>query len=181
MRHGAAMDESSLDRVALLTDKQRDCLRLVWRHQESKEIARTLGISPHSVDGRIKTAMRTLDADDRYEAARLLALAEGAETDQPPVYGSSDIPVGHFYPSFPPSLNAGERPAGPLVLEEAQAAYHLSPTPGSWFAPPLPTTGRPRNELSASTRLFWVVIVAILTAIAFGALAAGLEALSRLA
>lgn len=170
-----------IDRVALLTDKQRECLRLVWRHQESKEIARALGISPHSVDGRIKTAMRTLGADDRYEAARLLALAEDVGTDQPPVYAPSDIHDAPLYASDLPPLNAGRRPAGSLVLEEAQAAYRLSPIPGSRFAPPLPTTGRPRNDLSASTRLFWVVIVAILTAIAFGALAAGLEALSRLA
>lgn len=170
-----------IDRITLLTDKQRDCLRLVWRHQESKEIARTLGISPHSVDGRIKTAMRTLGVDDRYEAARLLALSEGAATDQPPVYAPSDIGDGPLYASDLPPLNAGGRSAGPVVLEEAQAAYRLSPHPEPWFAPPLPTTGRPRNELSASSRLFWVVIVAIGTALAFGALAAGLEALSRLA
>lgn len=175
-----------IDRVAQLTEKQRECLRLVWRHRESKEIARDLGISPHSVDGRIKTAMRTLGVDDRYEAARLLALSEshrsGAHaTDQPPVYHPSDVPDRPLFASSLPSLNADERSAGPLVLEEAQAAYHLSPIPGPMFAPPLPTKGRPRNDLSASIRLFWVVLVAIGAAIAFGMLAAGLEALSRLA
>ena len=170
-----------IDRVALLTDKQRACLRLVWRHRESKEIARELGISPHSVDGRIKTAMRRLGVEDRYEAARLLAEAETGGTDQPPVYGSSDMASPAFRPADLPPLNAGGRPAGPLVLEEAQAAYRLSPTPGPWFAPPLPTMGRPKNDLSASSRLFWVAVVAIGTAVAFGALAAGLEALSRLA
>lgn len=170
-----------IDRVAQLTEKQRECLRLVWRHRESKEIARDLGISPHSVDGRIKTAMRALGVDDRYEAARLLAIFEGHGTDQPPVYQPSDVPDRPMFTPSLSSLNADGRTAGPLVLEEAQAAYHLSPTPGPMFAPPLPTKGRPKNDLSASIRLFWVVLVAIGAAIAFGALAAGLEALSRLA
>lgn len=174
------------ERVALLTEKQRECLRLVWRHRESKEIARALGISSHSVDGRIKTAMRTLGAQDRYEAARLLAQAEaGAEAarnDQPLVYGSPDVPpVPRPEPQEDP-LNVDERLAEPMILGEAQAVYRLMPAPEArGFGLPFPTQARRRNDLGVGARLIWVLAVAIGTAIAFGALAAGLEALSRLA
>lgn len=39
-------------RIAELTDSRRACLRLVYRHMSSKDIARGLGISPHTVDAR---------------------------------------------------------------------------------------------------------------------------------
>ena len=51
------MRPEGLDR---LTEKQRECLRLVYAHKETKEIARILGLSPDGVNQRIKTAMRIL-------------------------------------------------------------------------------------------------------------------------
>jgi DNA-directed RNA polymerase specialized sigma24 family protein len=48
------------DRISRLSEGQRECLRMVYRHMETKEIARTLGISPDGVAQRIKTAMRIL-------------------------------------------------------------------------------------------------------------------------
>ena len=44
------------DPVARLSEGQRECLRMVYRHLETKEIARSLGISPDGVTQRIKTA-----------------------------------------------------------------------------------------------------------------------------
>ena len=57
--------------LAALTDGQRDCLRLVYNHMTSKDIARILGVSPHTVDMRLRTAMKTLSVGSRIEAARL--------------------------------------------------------------------------------------------------------------
>ena len=169
------------DRVERLTEKQRECLRLVWRHQESKDIARALGISPHSVDGRIKTAMRALGVEDRYEAARLLVQAEAESIDQRLIYPPSDVHVGPHPAPSPFSFEPGERRAEHLVVEEPQAAFQLSPGyDASWFKPPLPTNGRRANDLNVAARLFWVVIIAIGAALSFGVLATGLEALSRL-
>ena len=65
------------DRLARLTEQQRICLRLVFAHLTSKEIAPRLGIEPGSVDQHIKAAMRTLDVADRRSAARMLAEHEG--------------------------------------------------------------------------------------------------------
>ena len=49
-------------RLARLTEQQRLCLRYVYAHMTSKEIAPLLGIEPNSVDQHIKAAMRVLDA-----------------------------------------------------------------------------------------------------------------------
>lgn len=66
-----------------LTDGQRECLRLVYQHMSSKEIARTLGISKATVDQRIDGARRKLGSVSRVEAARLLARHEqGAIPDR---------------------------------------------------------------------------------------------------
>lgn len=86
--------------VMALTDGQRDCLRLVYNHMKSKDIARVLGVSPHTVDMRLRTAMRTLGVASRIEAARMLVQEEsGGETSpdqslpqyQPLIYHAPDI------------------------------------------------------------------------------------------
>lgn len=61
------------DRVELLNDGQRDCLRLVNENRTSKDIARLLDVSPHTVDMRIRLAMRTLNVTARGDAARMFA------------------------------------------------------------------------------------------------------------
>lgn len=61
------------DRIARLTEQQRVCLRMVYSHLTSKEIAPRLGIEPNSVDQHIKAAMRTLGVSDRRTAALILA------------------------------------------------------------------------------------------------------------
>lgn len=64
--------------LSRLTEQQRICLRHVYAHMTSKEIAPLLGIEPNSVDQHIKMAMRTLGVGDRRAAARMLAEFEGA-------------------------------------------------------------------------------------------------------
>lgn len=63
-------------RVTLLTDAERDCLRLVFQHMTSKDIARRLGVSPHTVDMRLRQAIRKLEVTNRIEAARALVHTE---------------------------------------------------------------------------------------------------------
>ena len=81
------MDEQRLSR---LTEKQRECLRLVYAHQSSKEIAPRLGVEPGTVDQYVKAAMRTLGVSDRRHAAVMLAEHE-AKDGQPLVYQPLDI------------------------------------------------------------------------------------------
>ena len=64
-----ADDEPGDARFAGLTPKQRQVLDLLIEHKTSKEIARLLGISPHTVDQRIFFAKDKLGANSRNEAA----------------------------------------------------------------------------------------------------------------
>jgi DNA-binding CsgD family transcriptional regulator len=97
------------DRIARLPEGQKQCLRMVLRHMSSKQIALALGISPHTVDQRLRQAMRTLGASSRVEAARALAEVEGAEGYQPLAYQSPHIESPAGAPSARPSSNGGGR------------------------------------------------------------------------
>ena len=57
------------DRWNRLTEKQRACLDLLIEHKTSKEIARLLDISKHTVDQRLNAARDILGAQDRNESA----------------------------------------------------------------------------------------------------------------
>ena len=173
------------DRLARLTEKQRVCLRMVFMHRSSKEIARTLGIGADAVDQRLKTAMRALGVESRVDAARMLAEHEGAGTYQRVVYQSPDV-VPPVHPAMlgataTKGAGAGSETIGRAVREE-QASFKALPwqTTGS-LSLPLPLEGGRRNDLGAWQKVAWVVAIAIGTAIAFGAFLSGLEALAQLA
>ncbi|HEX8401984.1 MAG TPA: helix-turn-helix transcriptional regulator [Allosphingosinicella sp.] len=165
-------------RLAKLSVGQRDCLRLVARHWSSKDIGRQLNVSPHTVDQRIKVAMRLLGVDSRFEAARLLTDHEQVIDTQPLVYQAPDIPV------IPPPVpiwstsdqSEAERPE--MVLREIQTPYVALPLLPSSALRKL--EGVRRNGFNAWYKLLTILTVAVGSALAFGAVLAGLEALSRL-
>src|SRR5690242_8357956 len=64
-------------RVAKLSAGQLDCLRLVDQHLSSKEIAAELGISPHTVDQRIRQSLAILGVERRSQAARIVSQFSG--------------------------------------------------------------------------------------------------------
>ena len=194
-----------MDAISQLTDGQRDCLRLVYRHMTSKDIARALGVSPHTVDMRLRTAMKTLSVGSRIEAARLLVDAEaGNPAYQPLIYHPSelvrdagDATVGapastrsddnaiptqdaRIRPVVGPPAGGPPRPAGASPLysppwpQPGQAqSGHPAPLAGSvpWGA---------RNELSVAARLAWIAMIAIGSALGFGAILGAFEALKHL-
>lgn len=53
-----------------LTEKQREVLDLLIKHKTSKEIARTLSISPYTVDQRISAARKKLGVTSRNKLAQ---------------------------------------------------------------------------------------------------------------
>jgi DNA-binding CsgD family transcriptional regulator len=59
-----------------LTERQKDCLRLVGQGYTSKEIGRALDLSPSTVDNHILAGVQAVGAMTRGEAARLLASSE---------------------------------------------------------------------------------------------------------
>jgi DNA-binding CsgD family transcriptional regulator len=137
-----------------LSDGQKDCLRLVMLHFSSKEIARKLGISPHTVDKRLKQAILLMGVGSRVEAARILAESEDtvftsnileipacahlhrsttskrAEMRyQSLVYQRPDLspnPIPGNYQSSPGEWNPAAGKAG-NVLQEEQAVFNSRP------------------------------------------------------
>jgi DNA-binding CsgD family transcriptional regulator len=168
-------------RVAKLTPGQLDCLRLVDQHLSSKEIAVELGISPHTVDQRIRQALHTLGVPRRAQAARLVAQCTEPYQrliHQPP-YIEPDAARADQEAAVSNQIRhadrAGEAWEGPGFHTEQKNGF-------SWSSLQLPfaTRSHPRNEMSVGLRLFWIVMIATGAAFSAGMYLAGLESLARL-
>lgn len=173
------------DQIAKLTDSQRAYLRLVLAHRSSKEIAQTFGISAHTVDKRIKEAMRILGVSSRIEAARILA---SSEPDHPGRGLGPQAPDLAETEEFQPSLVPGDKGSGSgsgttasaITLREDLADYGASYQEDRGFPLPFPTQMRPNNNLSILQRTGWMIGLIIGLALATGILLSGLTALSTL-
>jgi len=168
------------DRVKRLTDKQRECLRLVFRHMETKEIARELGLSPDGVTQRIKSAMKTLGVDRRRDAALILAEAEGLTAYPRQVYQPRDVASAPEPAMLAPSTEgAWQGSSSGAAMREEQAAFVVAPQ-SRMPSLPSPTRGARPNDVGWQMRLAWIAGIAIGIALAFGGLVGGVEALTRL-
>jgi DNA-binding CsgD family transcriptional regulator len=189
-------------RIERLTEQQRTCLRHVFQHLTSKEIAPLLGIEPGSVDQHIKAAMKTLGVGDRRTAARIFAEYEAAQEAgegapqapvppvrgafapyQPLVYQSPGLVPPADPGTFGMPIESGTQPSGRWsgeAMREEQASFTIV-APGGAPAFPLPIGDRRPGDLGWVARLGWVAVIAIGVALAFGGLISGLEGLSALA
>ncbi len=177
----------TVPREIRLSEGQQQCLRLVLAHMNSKEIARALDISPHTVDQRLRQAMRTLDASSRFEAARKYAELAGLDGYQSLIYQPSQLEdIDRSYILDPPARQGKELEdslPGPATQANAEIrtnALRLGETPPMSRQFPFPSYRGEKNELSRVERLGWISIIAIGGAFSFGGILAGLEALSRL-
>jgi DNA-binding CsgD family transcriptional regulator len=168
-------------RVTKLTEGQLDCLRLVALQFSSKEIALELGISPHTVDQRVRQALQTLGVSRRAHAARLVAqycAPYQRLIHQPPYIaakGSGGDDNGAIGNQIRHADRAGKARVG--------AGFHTEQKNGlSWSSLQLPfaTRSHPRNEMSVGLRLLWIVAIATGSAFSAGMYLAGLESLARL-
>jgi DNA-binding CsgD family transcriptional regulator len=173
-------DGEMVARVARLSAGQLDCLRLVDQHLSSKEIAAELKISPHTVDQRIRQALHTLGVERRSQAARIVSHHSGPYQrliHQPP-YIEGKLADGHPDAAVRHQIRHADR-AG-----EVEGAGFRTEQRAVTFGPSLPlpfaTRSNPRNEMSAGTRLLWIVLIATGTAFSAGMFLAGLESLARL-
>ena len=170
--------------IARLSQGQIECLLLVDRHHSSKEIAVRLGISPHTVDQRIRGALEKLGVERRGEAARMVADAVSPEDPayQRLIHQSPYIDL-HIEPGHEDSTvrtqirhadRAGEaNPPGNLT-EQSPAGL------GSPLQLPFATRSHPSNEMSVGLRLVWIVLIAMGATFSAGMYLAGLESLSRM-
>ena len=178
--HNAASNDAIARRVARLTAGQLDCLRLVDQHLSSKEIAAELGISPHTVDQRVRQALATLGVERRAQAARLVAQSSGPYQrliHQSP-YIEPTVHTGHPEAAVSHQIRhadrAGEAGGAGFLTEQRPATFWPS------LQLPFATRSNPRNEMSVGPRLFWIATIAIGAAFSAGMYLAGLESLSRL-
>jgi len=90
--------------LGALTEKEKQTLRLICRGHDAKSIARSLGLSVHTINERLRDARRKMAVSSSREAARLLLEAEGdgAAFATPDILGDSEIGED------PPTLEADE-------------------------------------------------------------------------
>lgn len=76
-----------------LTEKEKQTLRLIVRGHDAKSIARSLGLSVHTINERLRDARRKMAVSSSREAARLLLEAEGGAlvSPTPELLGDSGI------------------------------------------------------------------------------------------
>jgi DNA-binding CsgD family transcriptional regulator len=173
-------DSAVVERVARLSPGQLDALLLVDQHLSSKEIAVELGISPHTVDQRIRGALHILGVERRAQAARMVAQVHGPYQrliHQPPhIEGgaASGHPDGAVGFQIRHADRAGEASSLGVTTEQRPRS--------SWSSLPLPfaTRSQPRNEMSVGFRLVWIVLIAMGATFSAGMYLAGLESLARM-
>lgn len=183
-----------MDRIARLSSGQLEVLRLVNRHLSSKEIAAQLGISSHTVDQRVRGAIRALGVSRRSEAARLLheydqALGIAAEELRPApqseyqrlIYQAPDIDAEPDQTQSEGAVSSQIRHAdrtrgvGAERLETEQRVLSARLPLFPWSTP-----HQARNAWSVGERLVAIALIAILSSLSVGMMLAGLESLSRL-
>ena len=173
-------DSTVIERVARLSQGQLDALLLVDQHLSSKEIAVELGISPHTVDQRIRGALHILGVERRSQAARMVAQVQGPYQrliHQPPhIEGGAASAQSEDAVGF--QIRHADRAGGASSLGVKTEQRPRS----SWSSLPLPfaTRSQPRNEMSVGFRLVWIVLIAMGATFSAGMYLAGLESLARM-
>ncbi|WP_420145350.1 LuxR C-terminal-related transcriptional regulator [Sphingobium sp.] len=139
-----------------LSEGEKQCLRLVAQGFNSKEIARQLQVSEHTVDQRVRTSLRKYGVPSRKEAARLFVsaaqLQPQSDTYQPLIYQ-------------PEPLAPDPEPASSLVQPDradGQADRTTVLQNILSFGPPL---GGSTNELSTDGRILAMIRAAVLTGV----------------
>lgn len=177
--NGAASG-TGMSPVSRLTQGQLDCLRLVDQHLSSKEIAVELGISPHTVDQRIRIALQTLGVERRAQAARMVAQELGPY--QRLIHQPPHIPAD-------PDSDQSDGAVGYQIRHADRAGktgdlgFNTEQKSGSnWSSLPLPfaTRSHSRNEMSVGLRLLWIFLIALGALFSAGMYLAGLESLTRM-
>lgn len=84
-RIDAEQRQALLSRIALLSEREKECLKGVLTYGRTKHISAALGISGATIDSHIAKAMRNLGAKNRTQAANMLFIAEHPDSQPAPV------------------------------------------------------------------------------------------------
>lgn len=139
----------SLERVALLSERQLEILRLAQAREKSEIIAGKLGLSPHTVNSYTSAALKKLGVTSRFQASLLVRewdeqpqeirdlhserarSATQAELVSELMYQSHPVASKDRSPDqiIPAVALEGDRQAGGryLLREDRAAFHHMSP------------------------------------------------------
>ena len=166
------------DRSAGLSPRQLQCLRLVARGWEAKEIGRELGISDLTVKNHLSAARTALGVARSIDAARLVAARDaasasagdraGAEEDEPTTTGASgtSIPGRIGNRAYHGVETAGR--SGTSAGSGLADASDLSFDRETRIPLPFPTRRGQRNDLGIAARLALMVVLTVLLIAAVG-------------
>ena len=104
------MNRPIRDGVWALTEKEKQTLRLIVRGHDAKSSARSLGLSVHTINERLRDARRKLVVSSSREAARVLLEAEGGGIGAPDPDLLGDRRIGEDAGGHPKDL--GTAPIG---------------------------------------------------------------------
>jgi DNA-binding CsgD family transcriptional regulator len=134
--------------VERLSERQKQCLRLVYERHTSKEIGRHLGLSFDTVDQHVKRAMQILGSSSRGEAARTLI---AHESGHPQLLVTQPEGVADRIPELPSPLQANG--AASVFKTLLSALFGL------------PAVGGEENDLSAKARLAHILRIGFVSAV----------------
>jgi len=197
------MTKSSIQahgRVDQLTESQRRCLRLVMAHMTSKQIARELGMSPHTVDAHLKASLKALGVAGRTEAALILARAEHGEPYQSLAY--QPLGIANCLQSMvfaPDGIDRLTDRAGDvdytklvqvddehnrnIVQDGITSSESISSIGGgnqSWRLGKKGEIWNRENDMSISARLIWILFISLSSMIVLTITISALQSLSSL-
>lgn len=141
------------DGIQTLSEREKETLRLLLSGHDAKSIARTLGLSVHTINERLRDARRKTGVSSSREAARQLAAFE-ADTSYFHVHKALGGARSIVRPTISGQPDRSERPPRPvawaiggmlamlLIIVAAAALWSAGPETG--VTPPAPATAMPR-------------------------------------
>lgn len=149
-------------RAKQLTEREKECLRLLLKPMRAKEIAQATGLSVNTVNEYLKSARRKLGATDSLSAANALRAIED------PTNSSNTNKLGSRPEALPVDNASTDMSAVEPAMVERSSLL------------PFPTKGRPWNDQSFGWRLAWPFVLFGIIAIGAGAIMAIASELSQL-
>lgn len=104
------MNHRAKESLWTLTEKEKQTLRLIVRGHDAKSTARTLGLSVHTINERLRDARHKLEVSSSREAARLLFEAEGGASGPTSPDFLVDTEIGEA--AIPSPVDQGTAPSG---------------------------------------------------------------------
>jgi DNA-binding CsgD family transcriptional regulator len=155
-----------------LTEKEKQTLRLIVRGHDAKSTARSLGLSVHTINERLRDARRKMAVSSSREAARLLLEAEGGNVGSlnPDLFGDEGIGEDAARPRMDQGIapidgvgRAHRRPwiiIGVILMTLALALLALTALPQVASTPPPPIASRtaPNSEVVDTARQ-WLALL----------------------